>query len=545
MMITGTATEVQRNSGQPHWPDGGTQNLDNPSRLHRDFYGWVTGSGGPTITDLPFRTQAGRWATRAQFTDAVRALTPSGGAMPPHLPSDHQTQWRQWLAAAGVDLEQVRFQAAMNASEGGVDNVMRFADSDDFVKWLIGAITQTSTAEQITHNIDALRANAIARPRWADELALWERVTDPLLKLAIAHEQVTLNRRAAATAEVRAAAAVADADVTSGALALEKDTAETKHTEHDRRRRDAAATLRRAQAHRLRMHVRAAQLRAKAAEATAAELKKARDEAASILAGWRLVADVIAANKARGEVIQLTGQLEAVEKEATQLRQEEAGHRRDLARLLTHRRDSAEGDLAAAEQHLRKAKDELEGVEADLQQAVAKHAIAAEQLRKAHEDAAKAEQAVTDVVTAGLLPETSDPTAHDSDLANQAEAATQAHKAAELALQRVSPQISDQQKVLELAARRAEDAGRDESGTDRHLREVTSRIHSLAHDERLLAVVGDTGAGPWAARAAVTDALRQSADTADTEAAQARDEAGPRSVPSTPWAARACSPPPS
>jgi hypothetical protein len=507
------------------WPDGGTRNLDNPSRLHREFYGWVTGPQGPTITNLPFRTQARRWAARAQFTDAVRALAPSGGALPPHLPSDHQTQWQQWLAAAGVDLEQVRFQAAMNASEGGVDNVMRFADSDDFVKWLIGAITQTSTAEQITHNIDALRANARARPRWADELALWERATDPLLKLAIAHEQVTLNRRAAATAEIRAAAAVADADVTSGALVLEKNTAETKHTEHDRRRRDATATLRRAQAHRLRMHVRAAQLRAETAEATAAELKKARDEAARILASWQLVADVIAANKARGEVIQLTGQLEAAEKETTQLRQEEVGHRRNLARLLTHRRDSAEGDLAAAGQLLRKAKDELEGVEADLQQAVAKHATATEQLRKAHEDAANAEQAITDAVTAGLLPEASDPAAHDSDLANQAEAASQEHKAAEQALQRVSSQFSDQQKALESAARRAADAGRDQSGIDRHLRQVTSRVHSLAHDERLLTVVGDIGTDPWATRAAVTDALRQSSETADTEAAQARDEA--------------------
>ncbi len=507
------------------WPDGGTQNLENPSRLHRDFYGWVTGPQGPTITDLPFRTQTGRWATRAQFTDAVRALAPSGGALPPHLPSDHHTQWQQWLAAAGIDLEQVRFQAAMNASEGGVDNVMRFADSDDFVRWLIGAITQTSTAEQITHNIDALRANAKARPRWVDELALWERVTDPLLKLAIAHEHVTLNRRAAATAAVRAAATVADADVTSDALALEKDTAETRHIEHDRRRRDATATLRRAQAHRLRMHVRAAQLRAQATKAAAAELKKARDEAARILAAWQLVAHVIAAKKSRGEVTQLTGQLEAAEKETTQLRQEEASHRRNLARLLTDRRDSAEGALVVAGQLLRKAKDELEGVEADLQQAVAEHATAAEQLRKAYEDMAKAEQAVTDAVAAGLLLETSDPAVRDTDLANKAEAASQAHQTAEQALQHVSSQIRDQQKALASAVRRSEDAARDESGTDRHLREVTSRVHSLVHDERLLTVVGDSATDPWVARATVTDALRQSADTADVEATQARDEA--------------------
>jgi hypothetical protein len=507
------------------WPDGGTQNLENPSRLHRDFYGWVTDPQGPTITDLPFRTQAGRWATRVQFADAVRALAPNGGALPPHLPSDHQTQWQQWLAAAGVDLEQIRFQAAMNASEGGVDNVMRFADSDDFVMWLIGAITQTSTAEQITHNVDALRANAKARPRWTDELALWGSLTDPLLKLAIAHDQVTLNRRAATTAEVRAAAAIADADVTSGALTLEKDTAEMRQAEHDRRRRDATATLRRAQAHRLRMHVRAAQLRAEAAEATAAELKNARDEAVSILVAWQLVAEVIAADKARGEVLELTGQLQAAEKETTQLRQEEVGYRRDLARLLTNRRDSADGDLADAGQLLRAAKEELEGVEADLQLAVAEHATATEQLRKAREEAAKAEQAITDAVAAGLLPEASDPAAHDSDLANQAEAATQAHQAAKHAFNHVSSQISDQQKVLASAARRAEAAGRDESNTDRHLREVTSRVHSLAHDERLLAVVGDTGTDPWVARAAVTDALRYRADAADAEAAQAHDEA--------------------
>lgn len=503
------------------WPDGGTQNLDNPSRLHRDFYGWVTGPQGPTISDLPFRTQTGRWATRAQFADAVRTLAPGGGALPPHLPSDHQTQWQQWLMAAGIDLEQIRFQAAMNASEGGVDHVMRFTDSDDFVKWLIGAITQTSTAEQITRSIDALRANAKARPRWTDELALWERVIDPLLNLAIAHEQVTANRRTAITAEVRAAAAVADADITSRALATEKDTAQAKHAEHDRRRREATATLRRAQAHRLRMQVRAAKLRADAAKATASELKKARDEAARNLAAWQLVTDVIAANKARSEVIQLSGQLEAAEKETTELRQEETRHRGDLARLLTHRRDRAAGDLAAAAKLHRDAEEELKGLDADLQKAVAAHATAAEQLRKAQEDIAASEQTITDAVTAGLLPDDTDPTAHDTHLAEQAEAARKAHQAAGKEVKRIGTQISDEQKALNSARQRAGDAGRDISGTERHLREVTSRIHALTHDERLLAVAGD--ADPWVTRTAITDALRQSAETADTEATRARD----------------------
>jgi len=91
------------------WSDGGTQDLDNPSKLGRRFYGWVTNPLGPTIDDLPFRTTIGRWTTRTQFVDALRALLPDGGALPPHPPSDHQGHWRRWLIAAGVDLEQVRF----------------------------------------------------------------------------------------------------------------------------------------------------------------------------------------------------------------------------------------------------------------------------------------------------------------------------------------------------------------------------------------------------------------------------------------------------
>jgi hypothetical protein len=176
------------------WSDGGTRDLDNPSKLQRMFYGWLTDQDGPTIDSLRFRTSIGRWATRAQFITAVREVLPHGGAGPPYPPSDHQGHWRQWLTAAGVDLEQIRFQSVMNAAEGGVDRVMRFHQSDDFVRWLIGATMPASTLEQITNSITTLRKNAAARPRWAEELDLWEQVIDPLLNLAIAHEAVAEHR---------------------------------------------------------------------------------------------------------------------------------------------------------------------------------------------------------------------------------------------------------------------------------------------------------------------------------------------------------------
>jgi hypothetical protein len=504
-----------------YWPEGGMQDLDNPSRLRREYYGWVTGPHGPSISDLPFRTSIGRWATRSQFVEAIRVIAPSGGALPPHLPSEHQTQWQLWLSAAGIDLEQIRFQAAMNASEGGVDHVMRFPDSDGFVKWLIGAITQNSTAEQITRSIDALRANAEARPRWADELALWERLTEPLLNLAIAHERVTASGRAAATAEAHATSVVADADATAAELSAEKNTADTGHAEHERRRREAAAMLRRAQAHRLRMQLRAAELRAEAAQATADQLKQVRDEAARSLAAWRLVPDVIAARDTRRQVIQLAGQIEAAEKETAELRTEESRYRRDLARLLTARRDRAATDLAAADNNLQAAAKELKRVEDDLRRAVAAHATAREQTRKAQQDIAASEQEITEAVTAGLLPEGADPAEHDTNLAGQAESARQAYEAAKAELGRIDTQITREQEALTSAQRRAGDADRDITNAERRLSEVTARVSALAGDERLLAVAGDAGADPWAARGGLTEALDRSAEAADRDAAEA------------------------
>jgi hypothetical protein len=465
-----------------YWADSGAQDLDNPSKLRRDFYGWVAGPQGPTISDLPFRTSIGRWATRAQFVDALRGVVPGGGALPPHLPSDHQTQWRQWLAAAGVDLEQIRFQAVMNASEGGVDHVMQFSDSDGFVRWLVGAITQTSTAEQITRSIDVLRANAAARPRWSDELAFWERIIEPLLGLAIVHEDVAVNRRAAATAEAEAAAAVADADVTVAGLSAEKDTASLQYTEHEQRRRDATAMLRRAQAHRLRMQLRAAKLRADAAQAIAHQRKHTRDGAARQLAAWQLVADVIDAKESRSQVTRLTARLDTAEKETVELRVEEDRHRRDLARLLTDRRDRA----VSAQQQLKTATSAFDEAEKDLQKAVAAHATAQEQARKAHEDAAASEQKIAEAVTAGLLPEGTEPTAHDTLLATQAGSARQAHEAARRALESIDTQVTLEQRSLSSAQQRADAARRDAADAERRLRQVTSRVHALTHDERLL-----------------------------------------------------------
>jgi hypothetical protein len=449
-----------------HW-DGGTQDLGNPSKLHRSFYGWVSGPQGPTIDDLPFRSSAGRWATSMQFTDAAREAAPRGGALPPFLPSGHQTQWGQWLAAADVDLTQMRFQAAMNGSEGGVDNVMRFADSDAFVQWLVGAITSTSTVEQITHSIEVLRANAAARPRWTDELTFWERVIDPMLSLAIVHEEVQANRRATATAKALAASVLADADATASMLRLRKDTAFAAHEHHEQRRKDTSALLRRAQAHRLRMQLRAAKLRADEAEATAEAQRQARDAAARELAAWQLVPDVISARQASGRLEGLTVRLDAAEQETAALFRQEQQHQDQLARLLTDRRDRAIRAFTAADGEHRRASEQLETADGAWQGAVRSHATAAEQVRKAREEETQSEQVLAAAVTAGILPDGTHPAVHDESLASQVNAARQARGNAKRAIEGIEGQSRAWQEATASARQRATAAGADADGAQR------------------------------------------------------------------------------
>jgi hypothetical protein len=88
-------------------------------------------------------------------------------------------------------------------------------------------------------------------------------------------------------------------------LTIKKDAATDEHEHHEQRRKDASVTQRRAQAHRLRMQLRAAKLRADAAEADARERLRSRDEAGRALAAWRMVGDVQQAKRVKSRLSEL------------------------------------------------------------------------------------------------------------------------------------------------------------------------------------------------------------------------------------------------
>lgn len=503
------------------WPDPGTQDLDNPGRLRRLFYGWLPGPDEPTIDDLPFRTDAGRWASAAQYLTSLRQLLPDGSTVPPHAPSEHHGRWREWLqGGAGIDVEQVKIQTEMNASEGGIDQVMKFTDSDAFIRWLIGATMPATTVAQITGSIHTLRANALARPRWQEELSLWDRIIEPLLNLAVAHEDAGRDRNLALSARSRAAQVAADGHATVAAQQARQETAAQRQDHHAGRRRDAGAMQRRAQAHRLRMQLRSAELKVQLAEQRASQRLIERDDAADALSAWLLVNDVLDSRATTTTLASLEETRDAAEKETTELRRDETRHRDALARLLTHQRDQAAqahetavAALAATKRQYQTARDELSAC-------IAAQAAAAERARSLGLEITRAEQILAAAIADGLLPEGTPPAEHDEELVTQLASARADRTRISTTLAAIGPDLDAATHAQHTHASQASAARGEQQRAEEQLAAIAGQLASLTANEHLLDAAGTVG-DVWLERPRLADALSEHADHADRQAAQA------------------------
>ncbi|OIV38531.1 hypothetical protein BIV57_05195 [Mangrovactinospora gilvigrisea] len=507
-----------------HWSDG-VRHLDEPGSLARTYYGWITYGTGPSLVDLPFRTTSGNRTPAPQYLSAVRALLPDTGALPPHPPSSNHEQWLAWQRAADVDLEQVRFQARMNATEGGIDQMMRFHDSDAFVQWFIGATTPPETTTQIGASIDVLRDHAAARPRWQNELRLWTAAAEPLQHLATAHRKGRECREASHAANHRAVDALADADATLGGLAEDAQRAHQECLEHDRRKKAAAARVRNALHHQGRMQTRAAQLRAEAAESTARAARAARDHAARELKAWDLVPTVQQVARIKAREAGLATQLAAAETEVVHLQAHEEQHRHALARILTARRDTAVQHHSQAQRACRRAQRDVERAQQGLHEAVGGRATAAEQLRQHTARIQQTDQELSDAAACGLLPVGIDPATAEAAWAAKSSSALAHRRHADALLSANAEQAESARTAIDVARQQAVDARTQADGLQQRLTQTDDWIEALRHDPHLHAVTDAIPTDLWKARAELSTMLSETADQADNDAAAARADA--------------------
>jgi hypothetical protein len=151
---------------------------------------------------LPGSDGGRRRATLSSFREAWLGLRDQA----PHLgvfATDNQREWQETLEAARIDPELFSYQVRMNAREGGVDELFRFATAEAFVDFLLEMALEPSLAGNVGRNIATWRSELVNRQEVVQpERELVARMLDPLAGLREVSEA-----RADLTGELRRARA--------------------------------------------------------------------------------------------------------------------------------------------------------------------------------------------------------------------------------------------------------------------------------------------------------------------------------------------------
>ncbi|MCK9901214.1 hypothetical protein CC117_02355 [Parafrankia colletiae] len=476
-VVTGKASEWR---GRP----GGDS-----SRLAEAWYAFRPGPR-MDITTLPL-VQDGRLVTftgfRSRLTDA--------GATDPALAlvwETSQSAWSEHLDALGLDPELFRYQRAMNAGEGEAAEAFAFNSDEQFVDFLLRAVTPPEDPAGVADVVDGYAAKLAARAALDAErefvAGALERLT-PLVETVRARGASDARLRALREA-VRLAAAGVDATIAladAGALTL------GTRGERARAAVDAAEQARsRAADDESAARLRVAELRLAEAEATRDALVERHAEVTEELDAWRAAEDVLRLAAASGEAARLTRLVaDAESRSAPALAERDAAARElvaGLARLTAAARAEESRARAGAAAHDLAAESAAaaDRVAAD---AAATARAGAAALRDRRERTARE---VADAVRAGLLAEAGDPGQVAAEAVAAARRADDARAAVQEALA-AATRSTDREQAQDLA--RAAERGLDAAGGElarltADLNAALAAADALTADGRVAALLG-------------------------------------------------------
>jgi len=131
------------------------------SRLRRLFFAARTDSREPRLhlESLPLFVMQGERRTRRTLA-AFRQEWHAMREQYPHLQfiqTENHREWADYLDAAGIDPELFAYQVRMNQREGGVDEIFRFDEHEQFVDFLIELVLDPALGDRVSRNIATFR----------------------------------------------------------------------------------------------------------------------------------------------------------------------------------------------------------------------------------------------------------------------------------------------------------------------------------------------------------------------------------------------------
>ncbi|WP_226358078.1 hypothetical protein [Pseudonocardia sp. ICBG601] len=314
-----------------------------PEKLADAWYSFrpVPGMG---LDDLPF-THDGRRVTLAAFRERLQTAHREHPDAELAWETGHR-DWTRHLVDVGLDPELFRYQRAMNAGEGEAAEAFSFSSDEAFVDFLLRAVLDPAEPQNVAELVAGYADRLAQREELETEREFVDGTLSRLEPMVDAEATATAARDAetaaraelAATASRIAARRVAEearsvtaAEEAAGAVEAEQSAARAAE-----RLQDTVGELRRL----------TAVLTVEAAERTAAEATRDRDDASAVSMARDAVEPVLAHRVAAAEAARLRARVEEEEQKSRPA----LAARQDAARALAAAlaRVAAEADAAAA-----------------------------------------------------------------------------------------------------------------------------------------------------------------------------------------------------
>lgn len=321
-----------------------------PEKLADAWYSFrpVPGMG---LDDLPF-THDGRRVTLAAFRERLQTAHREHPDAELAWETGHR-DWTRHLVDVGLDPELFRYQRAMNAGEGEAAEAFSFSSDEAFVDFLLRAVLDPAEPQNVAELVAGYADRLAQREELETErefvdgtLSRLEPMVDAEATATAARDTETAARaELAATASRIAARRVAEearsvtaAEEAAGAVEAEQSAARAAE-----RLQDTVGELRRL----------TAVLTVEAAERTAAEATRERDDASAVSMARDAVEPVLAHRVAAAEAARLRARVEEEEQKSRPA----LAARQDAARALAAAlaRVAAEADAAADAAETRRA----------------------------------------------------------------------------------------------------------------------------------------------------------------------------------------------
>ncbi|MCK9928746.1 hypothetical protein MXD62_16445 [Frankia sp. Mgl5] len=462
------------------------------SRLAEAWYSFRP-SAELDIASLPL-VRDGRLITLAGF----RTRLAEAGAADPKLAMTWETNqgaWSENLDAIGLDPELFRYQRAMNAGEGEAAEAFAFNSDEQFVDFLLRAVTPPEDPAGVAEVVDGYAAKLAERAALDAErefvAGALERL-NPLVEAVGARVESAAGLRALLTT-VRGAAGAVEARIALdrvGAVELgARGQSGRDAVEEAERARRRAVDIE------LAARLRVAELRLAEAEATRDELVERFAEANEELDAWRAAEDVLRHAAASSEAERLTRLVEEAESRSAPALADRAAAARALGGGWPRRAAAAVAEerrarAAAAAHELAAAAAAAADRAAADGAATARAGAAALRERRA-----RSARVLAEAVRDGLLPSADiDPRSAAAEAARAAEEARAAVQDALAAATRSTDRERAQDGAR--AAERELDTARAElTRLTSELEQALAGARALTADGRIAALLG-LGTGP-------------------------------------------------